>query len=236
MTVTPLLDTERVRRLRRERGLSVRTIEARLGVGGGWWHSLENGANHAHVTLRELLIIAAELGVDPADLLARRPPVPELPADHPQALSADAVRLGRILTDLPRQTPVTRLAGALGWTQQRVENALGVLATRLPAVGQRLVIGVAGVQIVRDSPEPDPVVAPLASARLNDSGLTPTQATLLARVLRGELTEQATSAATMANHHRVALAELVNAGLITPPVGRRGAYHVAERVRESVLR
>lgn len=235
VTSPHLLDTDRIRALRRDRGLSARTLESRLGVGGNWWNSLEAGANHPHVTLRELLTIAAELGVDPVELLADRVTQPELPPDAPQALSADATRLGRILVDLTRQTPVTRLATALGWSQARVQAALDVLEVRLPTVGQRLVHGTGGVQIVRDSPEPDPSVMELISARINDNGLSPTQAVVLARVTQGEMTERAASPALMTNAQSVALAELVNAGLVTPPAGRRGAYALCDRVRGALL-
>jgi hypothetical protein len=161
----------------------------------------------------------------PVELLADRVTQPELPPDAPQALSADATRLGRILVDLTRQTPVTRLATALGWSLARIQAALDVLEVRLPAVGQRLVHGTGGVQIVRDSPEPDPSVMELVSARINDNGLSPTQAAVPVRVMHGEMTEQAASAALMTNPQRVALAEMVNAGPRHPTRWAPGQVH-----------
>lgn len=220
-TKAPLLDTERIRSRRRELGLSARAIEAAIGAGGNWCHSVETGVNHDQIPLREFISLAGELAIDPAQLLAQRPAEPSLGRDDPKALSADAERLGRILFDLPNQTNTTRLATALGWTADRVDAALDVLEARLPAAGQRLVRGVNGVQLARDSAGVDTVVAGLASARINDTGLNATQALMLLKVLRGEIDERAASSATMSNAHRVALAELVNAGLVAVPTPNR---------------
>lgn len=87
----------------------------------------------------------------------------------------------------------------------------------------------------RDHPDPHPGVPALLSARIADTGLTPTQASVLARVLRGALTARA--AAGLPNPARVALAELVNAGLIQPPAStQRGQTYTPDpRVTTSLL-
>lgn len=231
-----LLDCERIRNRRRELGLSARAVEAAIGVSGGWLKSAETGANHHYISLREVIALARELGLDACDLLADRPAENELAQDHPKRLSNDAARLGGILVDLPHQTLPTRLASALGWPLERVEGALDVLEARLPATGQRLQRGVNGVQITRHSSGVDQAVQPLASARIGDNGLNPTQALILLRVVRGEIDERAASPATMSNAHRVALAELVNAGVVIPPSAERGSRFDAVRgVRRSLL-
>ena len=236
MTAPILLNTAMIRCRRLELRLSARVLEHRLGVGGGWVHSLESGRNHAHITLTEVHTLAESLGVEPHELLAETTPPVTLDADHPDALRADVARLGRVLGDIDHQTHTTRLAAELGWTAGRLETALEILDANLRAAGQRLVRGGHGVQIARDTPTPDEAVEKIQSERISSNGLTPTQAAVLAKVLAGKLTERDTNKAVMREAPRVALATLVNAGLVNLPAVTRGSrYQVTERVRVSLL-
>lgn len=130
----------------------------------------------------------------------------------------------------------TRLASELGWNAGRLDTALEILDTNLRAVGQRLVRGGHGVQIARDTPAPDPAVEALESERISASGLNPTQAAVLAKVAAGKLTERDTTKAVMREGHRLALATLVNAGMVTPPAITRGStYQLSDQVQQSLL-
>ena len=235
--MTPILvDTARLQQRRLEIGMTARRLENLLGVGGTWIHSVETGRNHASITLGELNRLATELGLSLVDLLADGPADPApLPADHPQALRADATQLGRILVDLSHQTPPSRICAALGWTAQRLDMALDVLERQLPLVGQRLVRGVNGVQIARDG-QVEVATAELASARISDKGIDPTQANVMGAVAACRLDARNTTRGVMTNAKRTALDELVNAGLIIrPAIARGSSYTLNPRVRSSLL-
>lgn len=230
-----MIRSDLVRSRRRELALSARQLETAVGVGGGWLQGLEENRNHKHVTMAELFTLANELGLDPTSVMIGDMTTVELEDDHHDALHNDTLRLGRVLNELDVQVTVSDLAGALEWTQTRLDAALTVLAQRLPSVGLRLARGVHGVRILRDG-QVDEAVETLKSERIRTNGLTPVQAAVLSDVVAGNVSEQSAARAVIRGNRGFALATLVNAGIVKPPETRRGSkYTVSDRVRRSLL-
>lgn len=135
-----------------------------------------------------------------------------------------------------KEVKSTTLARELGWTQDRLEYALGVLDRRLRGVGKRIVRGVAGVQIVRDTPAPDPAVSGALADQLREGALNATHVRSLAKIAAGEITRKAVASGSLGNAQQTALGALINAGFVLPPPSeRKAAYELADDGRLSLL-
>ena len=125
--------------------------------------------------------------------------------------------MGALLAAAGRGVPAAVLADTTGWPLDRVATALEELETRLPAVGQTLIrFGDGEVKLVSRHRAGDrDRIQELARRTYARTGMSLRQASMLYRVMRGQIT-----GAEQRNSDRVALAELVNAGLVEWPAER----------------
>ena len=200
-----ILDGAFVRRRRAELGLSTRAVGAALGTSGSVVVRIESGDNHPDLTLGVITQLADLLGVNVADLFA---------SSHTQDradTSTDDVRaLGSLLFAAESNTPAAALRDALGWTQVRTKATLTELATRLQDVGLLLSSVAYRHRIVRDATAAnDEELASLVRAHVTRDGLNLTEASMLARIARGDAPRDPS------NPETVAIRTLVNAGLVT---------------------
>lgn len=140
-------------------------------------------------------------------------------ADVELGQSDDAGRVGALMAYLSRRVPLAMMAEVCGWDLSRASTAVAVFEQRLVGTGSRLLwFGDDELSVV-------PVMDQAPREQLPDllrrnhprAGMNRRTASMLHRVL----THQATGA-EQANSDRVALGELINAGLVTYPAGERG--------------
>lgn len=204
----PILDSAAIRNRRITLAISERELARRLGVSATVVDALERGRNHADLHLDVIVRLAEVLGLCLDELL------PRAPSASP---AGDPATLGRLLGHLAAAVPATTLAQALGWPLERTQAAIDELTQLLPAVGSRIQHSAGGVAIVAAAGEPAPVRQLLRRSN-GRRGMTVTQARMLHRVWSGAI-----DARQLSNPDRVALAHLVNAGLVDYPAGdRRG--------------
>jgi hypothetical protein len=181
--------------------------------------SLERGLNHDEVTAAFVSALSTALALPVTAVFTRTTPAPRPPAvpgasaDQPGA--EDLRQVGALLALTGALVPGVTLAAVLGWPVPRVQAALTALDAALPAVGQRLHRLGGDVKVVSDGAAvPATTVTALARRAFARRGMTLSQARLLRRAWLGELT-----GAEHGNADRVALAELVNADLVSYPAG-----------------
>ena len=226
---TTILDGELVRRRRAELGLSARAMGAALGTSGSVIVRIECGDNHPDLTLGLVSQLAELLGVNVSDLFATSDT-----RDRADSVGDDARALGSLLFANAINTPGAALRDALGWTQARTKAALAELATRLQDAGLQLSSVAYCYRIVRDvTAANDEELAALVRAHLTRDGLNLTEASMLARIARGDAPRDPS------NPETVAIGALVNARLVAlgdrPTAGAEVPLVLSEEVRFSLL-
>ncbi len=224
-----ILDGEFVRRRLAELGLSIRAVGAALGTSGSVVVRIESGDNHPDLALGVITQLADLLGVNVADLF-----VSSQTQDRAGTVAEDVRALGSLLFAAETNTPAAALRDALGWTQVRTKAALTELATRLQDVGLQLSSVAYRQRIVRDATAAnDEELASLVRAHVTRDGLNLTEASMLARIARGDAPRDPS------NHETVAIKTLVNAGLVTlgqqPTPGAERPLVLTDSVRNSLL-
>jgi transcriptional regulator with XRE-family HTH domain len=213
-----LLDGELIHRRRIQLGLSERELAKRLGTGGAVVRGLVAGTNQEEQPIKMLAALAEVLAVSFDELFGRVQPVAAAGKDT-AAPAADAAAVGALLGTDGRLVPMETLADALGWSVDRVRAALRELAERLPAAGLRLHLLNGSVSIVPAAAAVGPVeLQRLSRAVLSRRGLKSSSARVLHQACTGVL-----DTGKQGNAERVALAGLVNAGLLTVPSRARQA-------------
>lgn len=125
--------------------------------------------------------------------------------------------LGALLHESDVVAPAGALREALGWTPERLSQALDALDDQLRRVGMRLSRVANRYRIVRDlAAASEDALAGLLRAHVTRDGLNLTEASMLARVARGDVPREPT------NPETVAIGTLLNARLaeLGPPPGR----------------
>lgn len=218
-----LLDAALARRQRLSLGLSERDVAKRLGVTGQVIASLERSFNHNELTAAFVSALADVLALPVSAVLATAG-VPEhalqagatpTPGAGGLGVPEDVRVVGALLSIEDTLVPTLTLAAVLGWTPERVLAALTALEQPLAAVGQRLHRLGGDVKVVAAATTvPAATVTALTRRSFARRGMSLSQARLLRRAWLGELT-----GSEHGNADRVALADLVNAGLLDAPAG-----------------
>lgn len=129
--IAALLDAGKIRRLRLQAGYSSRRFAGALGVSASTIRGLEAGLNHEQLPLTFVGRLAELLGVAPAELFAR------VAAEAVEPTSDDRT-IEAALQSLPGVVAASELGRSLGWTLDRVREALDDLDQRLQRTGSRL--------------------------------------------------------------------------------------------------
>ena len=205
-----ILDGDRVRSLRLERGISQRELARRLRVTSIVIRNLEEGRNHSELTLRLLDELADALVVDPSALVQRRQ---THDAQGANAVEGDVRKLGAVLASERTGLTSKALALAAGWKLDRLAKARTALNEQLQAVGMTVAVGSSGWKL-----QPDMTALSwqdelrLGQARHSERGLLLREAELLRAAVDGALTPQWEQ--HIGNADRVALGGLLKAGLV----------------------
>jgi transcriptional regulator with XRE-family HTH domain len=125
------LDTELIRRRRRELRLSERQLAERLGTSRTTIRFIESGEVTGNLTLAFLAELASVLAVGFNDLV-----VGDQGAER--STSDDAERLGTLLAEADEPTPLDVAAQVLGWTVEATDQVANELGERLASVGMAL--------------------------------------------------------------------------------------------------
>lgn len=136
-----LINTRLIAERRKALNMSMRALNHAAAVGHRAIHAEDPGAHtHASMTLGELSRVAAVLGLKSADLLT----APDHAAEHEPA--EDAAILVAALMDEVQINLVSSddIARALGWSLERVQDAVCDAAARLPAIGLDIHVGAKG--------------------------------------------------------------------------------------------
>lgn len=228
-TTATILNSELVRRRRAELGLSARAMGAALGTSGSVIVRIESGDNHPDLTIGLVAQLADLLGVNAADLF-----VSSNTRDRSDTAADDARAMGSLLFAAETNVPAGALRDALGWTHERTKNALSELAIRLKDVGLQLSSVAYRCRIVRDvAATSDDELTSLVRAHVTRDGLNLTEASMLARIVRGDAPRDPS------NPETVAIGALVNARLVTlgeqPTSGAEVPLVPSHEVRFSLL-
>lgn len=228
-----ILDVNRLRIIRLERGLSQRALAQQLGTTTTVIRSLEDGRNHNDLSLRFVVNLAAALAVDPAALFPRTGMSSE---DVP---GADVRKLGAAFAAAQVGRSRERIARALAWNLDRLDRAMTDLAHSLAAVGMRVERGSTGWKL-----RPDLAALTwddelrLEQARHVERGLRLREAELLRATLDAPLDGHWER--HIGNADRVALGGLLKTGLvvrgpngITPSEGVRANLTPNRRKRRA---
>lgn len=210
MSAAAVLDGALIRRRRQKLGLSERDVGTRLGTTGTAFRNLELGTNHDTITATFLATLAQLLGMTITELFATTAPALATPSDVQVA--------GALLTEAGRRIPISALAQACGWDLERTRTVLDALADTLAPVGQMLqrTPDLVGVVPSSSAANPERVQGLLRVVHAR-SGINLRTASTLHRSFTGTL-----SGIGNDNSTRIALGELVNAGLVTHDAGDRG--------------
>jgi hypothetical protein len=149
-------------------------------VSGGVIRGLEDGANHADISVGLLARLAEALAVDIADLVAADRQM--LEGEAP----GDSAALGAFLHASETPTPITAVADILGWDNERLEAAIDEHDTNLCTCGLRLHRLNGQLAIARAVDAADrKTVREATRAHLLRAGLSITEARLLRRLAKG---------------------------------------------------
>lgn len=208
-----MIDSDRMRHLRLDWGLSQRKLAAAGGVDPLTIKRLEAGADPGDLPLRVLAQIAHALGVPPADLLAA-PSRPTPTTNEDLVLAVGSVLFGRGC-----RVTVSALANATGATVADIEQAVVELRPRVHQAGIALAQHGDTLWLAPRSDQPAQTDA--------DRPLDVNQARLLRRIHRGEDVRRKLTRA----ERELVLPALLRRGLVTPDgLGLR----VADPVDESL--
>jgi transcriptional regulator with XRE-family HTH domain len=205
-----ILDSERIRQLRLENGLSQRALSYLLGVSLTFVRHLERGGNHEQLTLRTVSRLAEVLGAEPYDLFLR---------DRSSAdPSPDDVRVEALLANEGAALAAQEIAAAFGWPVRRVHDALAQLKRRLGSAGTDVWNGAGRYKLgARRAVLSDAERDRLARARLPRRGITRPQAQLLREIAAGTFKKSypwASGMRHLAHQEQIALAALLKLSLI----------------------
>ena len=198
----PRLDTALIRRRRAKLGLSARAVASELGITGAGYTAIESGLGNQSIDLGTLVRLSSALGLSVGELLGTPPTPTEEEAD-------DAAALGALLLTLGERTPVGSLLEALEWTLERLHAAERGLSGGLARVGMRIhrsnssLAIVPGVTAVADEARVRAVRQGMARNHVSLQ-----EARMLRHIVAGDTPTQPS------NPERVALAVLINAGLV----------------------
>jgi hypothetical protein len=203
-----MIDTQYVIERLSDVTASDHALARQLGITDKTVQRLRDGRNHADMTLRMLGRIGDIIG---ADLVVTAAPTDELATDE---ATPDDVMLEAALLHRRDAIPLSALARILGWRMTRALAAADRLQRRLAGTGARLRRNRHGLAI-----EPRAGVLDgksqhgLVRQRYERRGLGITAARALYDVLLGRVDGAWSQHASYPQ--RVALAELINAGLVT---------------------
>ena len=196
------VNTDLMRRRRRELGMSERDLAAAAGVSKMFVRHLESGGGDALVTMEVLRRMGRAIGVSAVSLLEE---------DGVERCGSDASAVGAMLTELVEPTPPAVLASTLGWGLERTEAALTGLETTAPSVGLALQRIHGLVSLRRSATDLDAELLRRAHATaIARRGLGASAARLLYLVLTGKFGEQRRPNV----RDQQALAQLRNGGLL----------------------
>lgn len=200
-----LLNTDLIRRRRLQLRLSQRQLAHHIGVTAPTLARIEDGSNHAELTLETVHQLAGALALDIKELHAR--PAAEETHDR----EYDVARVGTALQQEHGLTPLEALAAAFGWTLERTRAAVDQLANVAPTCGLRVHELKREVSLV---PAADPTIQQqmeaLARSRYARKELNLTEARVITHIIRGADRRQ-----LQGNAQQVALGRLRNAGYVT---------------------
>jgi transcriptional regulator with XRE-family HTH domain len=208
------LDTDLISRRRAELGLSTRESAAAVGVTAPGYAAIENGSAQADLPWAIVVHLSEAFGLRLDQLVKSAGEAPDSEPD-------DAARIGRMLHGATTPVLIGALCDATGWTLERVQAALRELEHRLTGVGLGLRRVAIGIAVATDGVE-DPAVAEVLRTHLARRHASVVEAGLLLAIQHGDAPTQP------ANHERVAIGVLVNAGLVE-------AEQAAGRTRERAL-
>lgn len=227
--VEVMLDTTRIRNRRHELGLSIRSVAAQVGVVGAVIRTIEAGGNHHDVPLGVLSRLADALCLDMATIFAATPP-----SEPPTTIDDDVAALGSVLHSTGVLTSASVLCDVLGWRRDRLDSALDALDNQLRRAGLRLNRNPQGFGITRAVEATDGATITRAiRAHIARDGLNLTEASMLARLTRGDIPKDPS------NPESVAIAVLIKGELLdhgTPPTPTAQApLELSDAVRFSLL-
>lgn len=205
-----ILNGTLVQQRRRDLGLSHRSLAKHLDVSGSVIAGIENGTNHATLTVGFLVKLASALGVD-VTVLHQNSRGPVGTRDDSDLVA----RLGALLVTVDSLIAVDALAEALGVTLERIETGLTQLGRQLKPAGLTVHRLARDVALRADAVTNPKEVKTLLRKHLARRGMNLTEARVLARTLAGTLDE-----GKLGNAETVALNHLRVAGIIstaTPP-------------------
>lgn len=219
-----LLDADRIRRRRRDLGLSQRQLAHTAGTTPAVIERIEDATNHPDLPLGLVARLADALALPRSALWAD--PTAGAPAAAPDD-AGDAAAVGALLAETGTLTAPEALADALGWTLERTHAAIDDLDRRAHPLGWTIQHTKGDVAIRRRDTATDPhQLQALLKHHHARRGLTITEARLLAAIHDGRTEQRITG-----NNDRVALARLHNAGLIQD----RDQLDLADDVRFSLM-
>lgn len=203
-----ILNGQRIRALRLERGFSQREVARRIGVTVIVVNGIEDGRNHLELTLRLVSDLAVALDVEAAELFAKAPS-----AELSEEPRSDLRKLGAVFASERNGIHRDAIARVLDWPLDRVEKASDQLRQRLPALGMRLERGSSGWKLRPDLTAlnwQDDVK--LGKERQRSRCLKPREAVLLRAALDAPLSWKWEK--NIGNADRVALGGLLKTGLL----------------------
>lgn len=202
-----ILDGDAITRLRVQARLSIRRLAELVGVSQTTIRGIENGRNHATLTLETTRRLAAALDATPQALLLRDPDH-EPPTDDDVTVEAALAMLGRTIA-------IYDLATALGWSHDRTRAALARTTQRLQGSGQTIID--AGWQKARLAPATHTLTheqqVALHQLTPRTRGLTASTARVLHAFIHGDLDTSWHQHAS--GDDRAALGQLLKQGLLT---------------------
>jgi hypothetical protein len=172
-------------------GLSERTIVQKTNIPYFQFRQArKTGQFDGHVTLSQIHRLASELGLTLAELLSPHNPCEpnrddSSEQDEPTGPTCDAQVLIPVLVSVPRLVSITHAARTLGWTRERIEDALAAIPSILEGTGLRLhkINSRATVTPIDSAKSLGQAIGRLQTTT---SGLNASQAHTLRRITNGE--------------------------------------------------
>lgn len=151
----------------------------------------KTGQFDGHITLSQIHRLATELGLTLTELLSPSSPASRERDDSDEIDEStvgadDAQVLIPVLVSVPRLASIAHAARTLGWTRERIEDALAAIPSLLDGTGLRLhtINGRAKITFI-DSPS-KALLHTIGRLQTTTAGLNLTQARTLQRVADGE--------------------------------------------------
>ncbi|SOC50408.1 hypothetical protein SAMN05660748_3156 [Blastococcus aggregatus] len=174
----------------------------------------KTGQFDGHVTLSQIHRLAFELGLTVAELLS--PPSPAEPdqdgaseQEERTSPTADAQVLIPVLVSVPRLASIIHAARTLGWTRERIEDALASIPPVLEGTGLRL-HKINGRATITPIDSAKSLLQVIGRLQTTTSGLNASQARTLLRITNGEPVFHR----NIGNQEKLTLGALKNMGCI----------------------